>query len=295
MKKIVILLSVFALVFSSCKKYDISNPVNVNSFPKVSISGVVKASFEEGKVDAPIPAGTELVFTISNASYMTGATGSHVVTVITGQNGEYTVEIPVPSNGLNAVVSSSDFISEYIVTDNISYNKVYKLAPKTVALRQDVNVIENLTFVGTAIDDTGNENRIEPTSTSKLSGTLEYLSRIDENDNSIYSYIPNGTKIEVKITLTEFEDEDPIAGKYIETQTITVGNSGKYTIDVPMIPDGKAKVEINSATILEFTEYNSENQAVKKDYRYKLEQSVLVYEKDVNEKDFKYTQGVMVN
>lgn len=297
MKKVLILVAVSAMFFTSCKKYDISDPVDVNNFPKVRISGVVKADFDATKPGNEfVPAGTQLVFKATNASYDSDAVGNQIFVVTVGNNGEYSVDIPVPTAGVNVNVNSNDFIASYTSTDLVKFNKKYVFNAPAAAIgcTQNVNKIINFDFTGTEINVIGEENRIIPTSTSKISGKLEYLSKTDNLGAENFIPIPSGKKVKVKITLTEYAATTP-TGKYIEEKEIVVGSEGKYEISVPMIVDGKAVVEISAVENFEYTLYTTATDYTKKYCRYELDKSITIYEIDLVDKDYKYSKDITLN
>jgi uncharacterized protein YcnI len=291
MKKILILMAMFAIVFTSCNKYDASDPVEINSYPTVKLSGIVLAEFDAAEGYVSIPNGTMLYFTVPNSSYMTGVQGvSKYETIVS--DGAYSVEIPVPKAGVQVTITSNDFNRQYTASDFVSYDQIFYLATTTADLNQNADKVENLIFSSKNLYE-GQDTLIVPDKTSTVSGNLTYLSKlssylpIDDPNREVWSVIPSGTKLKVEITLAKYTDDTYV---YEEEQTITVGSNGQYSITVPMIKDGKATVKIIGAEIFEYTLYSSATEFTTSNYRYSLTGSMAVYEIPLT-KNFKFNPG----
>jgi hypothetical protein len=278
MKKLVFLsvIAAIAMTLISCDKT--SDPVTVDSLPKVTVSGYVKANFG-GLMDVAVPAGTILNFSIPNSNYG-GASGNYIIQATTDADGKYSVQIPVYTVPITLSVFGTNFTHSYKESATVTYNKVYTLSPQALTVTPYVDQPnKNYTFVAQNITDINGD--IIPTKTVTLSGKLEYKSAIV---SSVYdtTAIPTGTVVDVYIKL----QANGSLAQYEEERQITVGANGTYSIDVPMIEAGVATVRMRSEINLE---YKNETNP-KYWFRYTLDEIVNLYEYPIT-KNLMYVRG----
>ncbi|MDE6196493.1 MAG: hypothetical protein K2F91_01340 [Muribaculaceae bacterium] len=68
-------------------------------------------------------ANSEVFVTVDNSGYGNGLTGETTFTTTTDEQGNYTIEIPAPSNSITATVKTADFLTERSVVEIVN-NKV---------------------------------------------------------------------------------------------------------------------------------------------------------------------------
>jgi hypothetical protein len=279
MKKLTFLaaIAVIAMTFASCEKE--SKPVTVDSLPKVTVSGYVKADFG-GFVETAVPAGSILNFVIPNSNYG-GGSGNYTIQATTDANGHYSVQIPVKNSPISLSVVGTNFTHVYQESLNVSYDKVYVLSAQALTVTPNVDQPnKNYSFVGQNITDIDGD--IIPTKTVTLSGQLIYRSSYI---NGVYDTlnIPTGTPVDVFIRL---QSVDGGSAKYEKQEQITVGASGNYSIEVPMIVGGYANIMMSSAINLEYQNGTSP----KYWYRHSLDVSTTLYEYPQTQ-NFMYVRG----
>ena len=254
MKKLFMTVAAATMIFASCKKDEASKPLDLETLPKITLKGTVYANLNEIVPELQFaPAGTVVRISVPYRAYdaNNNSGGYYVKTTQIDAKGEYSIEVPYVSTGVDATLSFEDFTANVTVVD-----------PSTGASR---TVLKHFTRGDIAVNGLGkgqgegdyrkidatyaenakdpNADVIVPTTTVDLSGKLEYL-RIDSSGASgpnQWAGVPSGKKIVVKIVL---EDVDVASTrKYEITQSITSG-AGSYAVKVPMIERGKATVTL---------------------------------------------------
>src|SRR5690554_3864893 len=93
--------TMFALAFTSCKKYEVSEPLNLSELRKVTIQGSLFAELDETNAGLEkAPQGLKITVSVPFSDYNPNTTsGNHIVTTTTDANGNFSIQVPVVSNG----------------------------------------------------------------------------------------------------------------------------------------------------------------------------------------------------
>ncbi len=295
MKKLFVPLAIVAMIFTSCKKYDASEPLDLESLPKVTLTGTVYAQLDETVPTMQFaPEGTVVRVSIPYANYdlNNASNGRYVKTTTINAQGGYSIEVPVVSTGVNATVSFKDFTysvkQQNAVGQSETILKHFACADQVVAnLGKGKNEGDYINIDATYGSNAVNPNDstvLAPTTTVTVSGKLDYLS-----DDTTYRSVPEGTAITAVIKLTAPDNRE-----YNQTQTITVGAAGTYSIKVPMVTRGEASVKLMAENFWEYTDLTTNKRAI---YRYTLSQTIGGIYNYANQtgKDYHYLQGTKVN
>jgi hypothetical protein len=261
MKKLFVLTAAMAMVFASCKKYEVSKPLDLESLPKIKITGNVYAQLDETKPSGEydlVPQ-SKLVVRVSvpysdyDANNASGGFYVFPATVIA--DGTYEVEVPYVSTGVNATVSFLDFTYDVKKQNNLgevrTVLKHFKCGEKTVHLGsgQSEGYRINIDVTYSVNTDEVNSDVLKPTYTVQLTGRLEYHEKdTGTPKTAFYKPIPAGREITATIVLTAPDT----ARTYKEVKSIKTTSGGEYTIDVPMVKGGTANVKITGEAYFEF-------------------------------------------
>jgi predicted nucleic acid-binding Zn-ribbon protein len=283
---------VITMIFSSCKKYELSEQFSIESLPTVTLTGSVTAPLENGKM-LFVPQGTIISFSITNNQYdihVDSEAGKHVITATVDASGKYSVNIPVTSVGVSVQVTSNNFYYDYKESDIVTYKRNFKFNDRTISCLPNKNLDIDLTF---AVENIYLTNEIVPTKNVTISGKLEYQSNLNTSSYEIDTVaIPQGTQFKATIELTEY---NATSATYKQEIMVTVGANGAYSINVPMIVDGKAIVELEGVTNLQYVVKNGTDIISDHIYRHTLDQMITVYEVPLTNKNFVYTRGAQLN
>ncbi len=296
MRKLFIPIAIVAMIFTSCKKYEASEPLDLESLPKVTLTGTVYADLDETNATLEFaPTGTVVRVSVPYANYdlANESNGNYIQTTTIGAEGKYSISIPVVTSGVTATISFGDFTYDVKTLNAVGQTTTML---KHFAL---LDVVRGNLGSGNgegsyitidaqyANDETNpnDSNTVVPTTTVTVSGKLEY-----QADDTTLRSVPADTKILATVTLT-----DAGGREYKELQTITVGAAGTYSIRVPMVDRGVAEVELSAENFWEFMDiYNGNKRAI---YRYELTATIGgIYNYATQaKKDFVYTQGAKIN
>ena len=299
MKKILFLATIVAVLFASCNKYELSDPVNIEDYPKVTVSGKVLAELDNLKPGLEaVPQGTVIGISVPYSNYNPNYSGEGFYTAQTtvGADGTYSIEIPVVKDGVSAKFVCEEFVAEVVVNKDIKENKRFTRfsetisvpgTPTTTAMHKEFTYA-NSTFVNPAA------NTVIPTTTVTYSGKLDYLSQVTPSLDNVFSSIPSGKKITVEIKLYRLNDDATpnLSYEYVETKEITVGSNGSYEISVPMIERGRANITMSAMEYFEYTNSSGD----KNIFRYTLDQSAVMYSAPAAHpgKDYTYAKGALI-
>jgi len=300
MKKILFLATIVAVLFASCNKYELSDPVNIEDYPKVTVSGKVLAELDNLKAGLEaVPQGTVIGISVPYSNYNPNYSGEGFYTAQTtvGADGTYSIEIPVVKDGVSAKFVCEEFVAEVVVNKDIKENKRFTRfnetitvpgTPTTTAMHKEFTYTTS-TFVNPAA------STVIPTSTVTYSGKLDYLSQVTPSLDNVFSTIPSGKKITVEIKLYRLKDD--FSGpntdyQYVDKKEITVGANGAYSIDVPMIERGIATITMGAMEYLEFTSSTGD----KNIFRYTLNAAATLYSSPASHpnEDFTYAKGTLI-
>lgn len=293
------------LVFISCKKYEVTEPLDLSTLPTATIQGTLYADLDlTNAVLEYVPEGTLVTVSIPYADYdLTNASGgNYVLTTTIDKKGSFSINIPVVSSGVNATVSFDAFnynVIQGITEDTMRVWTQFNLPSKLIA-----GVGSGSPSTSTKIEDTyavsatdPNGNTFNPTTKIKFSGTLDYLSEHKNytqiigtdtitRDTLIYKPVPSGTVINVQINSV-----DEFGRDFLQQKTYTVTTAGKFELDIPMVKNGYAQVAIYGEEIWDY-----EERILGKTYVYKYDLSVFetLYFVDYTTKKYSYSQDVLI-
>src|SRR5690554_2501967 len=112
--------TVSALAFTSCKKYEVSEPLDLSGLSKVQVSGTLLAELDESNAGLEtVPAGVKVTATIYLEEYNpnNNTNDRHVISATTDANGRFSINIPVTVAGVDAELSFESFTYEKIIVD----------------------------------------------------------------------------------------------------------------------------------------------------------------------------------
>ncbi len=301
MGKKFMLMVIIAMIFTSCKKYELSEPLDLSTLPTVTVKGTLYADLDKtNAILEYVPEGLTVSVAVPYIDYDPNNTsnGNYIITTKIDKKGSFSVNIPIVSSGVNATISFESFTYNVIdaVTEDTAYTRIQFVLPSIVkpdlgkGYSTETIKIES-TYSVDAVD--ANANTFIPKSTVKLSGTLTYLKErknytVDSvtRDTLIYAPVPEGTVLNMLITsYDEFDRE------FKQVKTIKTTSGGKYSVTVPMVNKGKADVEIKSEQILEYEDRIIDKKYL---YNYELNVSKSMYNVDYENENFKYVQGDLI-
>lgn len=305
MKKIVFYAAaaVVALAFTltSCEKYDVSEPLNLSSLRTVTIKGDLYAQLDKtNSTLESAPEGLIVTFSIPLSDYNpeSDSDGNHIMTTKTDANGKFSINVPVVSSGVDVTVSFESFISSVLedigLTENFEKTWLFERIDLSISglgagNSQELIDLGSLVYQPTSSDP--NSDSFIPNTSITYEGALTYLVKtkagVVQTDTSLFGPIPIGTDLLVKIvSKNEFGNKT-----FKQTKTVTTTAGGKYQIEVPLVTNGTATIQVTSEEILEY-----ENTINDKKYLfvYKLDFTDNLYFVDYTAKDYEYDQDSFV-
>ena len=267
MKKLFVPLAIIAVVFASCKKYETSESLDLSNLEKVVVKGTVYADLDETTTNPQFaPAGTKVYVSVPFRQYNPKAdTGNWISEpFILGSDGQFAIEVPVLSKGVNAKISFEDFtykVKRYNSAGSIeNVEKYFSLADIAVnglgSRANNEQPLKNINAKYASIASPTGDSLV-PTHTVNVTADFFYV------DNGIKdTFAVPETKILAEITL-EIEG-DTLAREYKIKKVVTTQN-GKISLQVPMVKGGKANIVFTGE---DFWTYN--NGSTSKTYRYTL-------------------------
>ena len=258
MKKLFISIAVCAMMFTACKKYDVSNEITqesidakIASLPTVVVSGTIYADLDKTTPGLEKAPGVKIRVAVPYSAYgFTTSNGYWIHDAVTN-DGVYSIPIPAPKEGVTASFEFDDFFYDVKKVD-VNGNDATEPTVFTIAApfapidglgsTKNGNIKHDVTYIPASIlpTDTAFGRNIKREDWKTLEGKLEYVS-VDSSavgGRNDTEPVEEAT-IVVKITLTSAD------GKVYEKTTFTkTDGSGRYKIDVPMVPRGSAVVEL---------------------------------------------------
>lgn len=297
--------AMLSIVFTSCKKYEVSEPLDLATLPTVSISGTLYADLDQtNAVMEFVPEGTQVMVSIPYADYDPNnvSGGNYVLTTKIDKKGSFSINVPVVSSGVNATVSFESFtyhVLYAISEDTLKEWRQFNLPIKYIGGLGAGSASATQKIIDTYNDVAGdpNGNTFNPTTKIKFGGTLRYLSEHKNytqiigtdtitRDTLIYSNVPKGTVLTLVIYAY-----DEFGREFIQDKTLTVSNAGQFELDVPMVKNGYAEIEIYGSEIWDY-----EDRILGKTYVYKYDLNVYetLYFTDYTNQEYSYQQDVMI-
>ncbi len=302
MKKLLLYLAAIPVfTFTSCEKYEVSEPLNISSLAKVTVVGDVYAELDKTNnslENAPQGLSVTVSIPISNYNSSNNSGEKYIIKTTVDANGKFSIDVPIVSKGVSATFSFESFTSTVIeevgVTDTSKVTSLFELTNKTISGLGTGNSNElidlgSLEYQATSTDP--NSDSFIPTTSIKYEGSLSYAYRIragvNQPDTAIFASVPAGTVIRVKIvSRNEFGDKE-----YKETKTVTTTSNGMYSIDIPLVKYGTASIELSSQEILQLENIILNERYL---YVYDLNVSDNLYFVDYENKEHEYVQGSFV-
>ena len=301
MRRLFVLTAAMAMVITSCKKYEVSQPIDLETLPTVTIKGNVYATLDETKPSGTydlVPKSKLMVrVSIPYSNYDANNTsGGYYVKEadITG-DGAYEVKVPYVSKGVTATISFMDFTYDVKVRndygDTRTVLKHFVRTDRTISglgSGRSEDAYDNIN----AIYNAGTSSPVDSatlvsTHKVKVSGKLEYHAADTGTapGDAQYKRVLD-TKITATIVLTA-----PDGRKYKDILIINVQN-GNYQIDVPMVARGTATVELSGEGYWEFTDIDNKRSVWRHTLSVTPPFTVYDYRDGTQEgKDYQYTKG----
>ena len=314
MKRLFVPIAIMATMFTSCKKYDVSEELNLESLPdKVILQGTAYA-----RLDETLPAGQYkvvpkevLVVSVSipykDYDANSRSNGFYVKKAKIDADGKYSVEIPVVSTGVTATISFEDFPYDVKTENGVGQTsnvlKHFTCADVVVAglgKGQSVGKYHKIDATYSVNATEPNATELLPTKTVDVTGKMEYIAGLDSSASPNYSrisFVPSGTNVTAIITLVD-PNSTP-QRTYKVTQTVRIEGSGAYNMKVPMAEGCVATVKLHGEEFWEvqvldpnvtvgsstrqqyrfildggFTAYNTTLPQTKKDQLYEMKEFV---------------------
>lgn len=296
MKRTLFIAALMCLALVSCNKYEASMPLDIKSIEnKIAVSGYVYADLDETTVALePVPVGTIVSLSVPYSDYTlsgSGNSGNYIITSTVMENGAFDFLVPVISSGVNATISFEDFV--YVVNAYNVYGDVEEYEKHFSCNDIVLNGLGSAQGEGDHIKidvqysaDQINPNddiALEPTHEVTFSGKLTY----DSEAGAPATVVPGGTELKATITLT---GPAPANKTYKVVKEFTVGASGSYSIDIPMVERGRASIKVDEERFWSYSD--GTNDFI---YRYTLSFTESVYNSNYNKKDYKYTRAELIN
>ena len=302
MRKLLLYLAAIpVLTFTSCEEYDVTEPLSISSLRTVTVTGDVYAELDKtNSTLEKAPQGLRVTVSVPVSSYSTNNNSGekYLTTATVDADGKFSINVPVVTNGVSATFSFESFTSSVIeeigVTDTSRVTSLFELSNRTISGLGSGNSNEivdlgSLEYQESSTDP--NANTFTPSTSITYSGSLSYEYRIragvNQPDTSIFNPIPVGTVIRVDITSRdEFGTKE-----YKETRTIRTTANGEYTMDVPLVRNGTATIELSSTEILQL-----ENIILDERYLYVYDLNITdnLFFVDYEDKEYEYVRGTFI-
>ncbi len=290
-----------AFAFTSCKKYEVSAPLDLSSLPTATIKGDMYAQLDKTNSSLEkAPSGLTVTISIPLSDYNPNNTsgGNHIVTTTTDANGKFSIEVPVVSSGVNATISFESFTSSVLEaigqTDVSEKTSLFELADEFVndlgtGNSKTLLDLGTLEYQETSSDP--NSGSFTPSTSVTYEGTLTYLVKrkvgVLQPDTLIYAPVPEGTELVIKIvSKNEFGDKE-----YHQTKTVTTMANGKYSFDVALVQNGTATINVKSTKILEFEDVINDQKSLNVN---NLNFADNLYFVNYTNKDYQFVKGTFV-
>jgi hypothetical protein len=294
MKRLFVLLALIAIVFASCKKYETSEELDLNTLPTVTLKGTVYADLDENVVGLEvIPEKVQVRASVPYSDYFTGtqSTGKWISEAVeVDSEGNFSLNVPVLSKGVNATISFSDFTYNVKKSNSVGqeYTVLRHFTCKDTTIsglgKGEANQIIKVSYSGNVMYS-DNDKILTPEKEVTVRGKLTYRS-----DDTVYNKEVPSTTVTAIITLKNYGGSK----EYKVTKSVSVPYGGNYELTVPMVERGEATVLLKSEGFWVYTESLSGNKRY--NCRYELDGQMIIYNfAEQNGKDFTYTKGSYVS
>jgi len=147
-KKILIVISLVALIFISCNDDEATVVKNGSS----TISGVATCQLDlTNSGEEYVPAGTKIIATINTQDLVNSPNANitypnRTFTTTIGDNGKYSLTVDANVKTVTVNITGSDFEYDQVIGVDTYSRKVYSCSPTTVTVVDGVSKIEDLYF-----------------------------------------------------------------------------------------------------------------------------------------------------
>ncbi len=146
---VVVLGIVSIAIISSCEKYEVSTPYEINDSITATISGYVYADLnlqETGKEYAPT--GTTIFIQVELQQYNPHAPNGEFKTYSTtvGSDGTYSFNLPSNDNGVNFTIIPESFRAEQLQWDDTYEDVVFNAATQNAGVVSSENYIYDIVY-----------------------------------------------------------------------------------------------------------------------------------------------------
>jgi len=134
----------FSIAFTSCEKYEVSTPYEINDSITATITGYVKAPLDLSDTDEEFaPSGTKIYLKVSLQEFNPNAPQGEFKTYSTtvGSDGTYSFSLPSNDNGIDFTIIPEDFRTNQIQWDDSSEEVIFS------ANEHSSTVISNQTYI----------------------------------------------------------------------------------------------------------------------------------------------------
>ena len=263
MKKLFVSIAACAMMFTACKKYEVSEGITeetISSLPKVTIKGKVYAQLDEtsGQTVEKWKAvdGRKVYATVDYSQYGLTASGHYNCPVAVITNGEYSIQVPVDADGVQVTLVFEEFpalvknVSAVLEPETVE--KWFKVTtPQTFTVgagNKDQIVTRDVTYnSSTPYDPNYDVNTFKPTKTVTLKGELKYV----KTDSMTYFGRPDiealAAEVKVYAEITLHERAGITSGRTYKIKKVCqTTDGGNYTFEIPMVEGGEAVVTLTS-------------------------------------------------
>ena len=212
------LMVMIAILFTACKKYELSDPLDLSTLPTVTLKGTFYAELDKtNAVLEYVPEGLTVSIAIPYVDYDPNnvSAGNYVITTKIDKKGSFSVNVPIVSSGVNATITVESFIYDVIdaITDDTAFTRTqFALVP---IVKNDLGKgysTETVKIEDTYVVDNVDPNAMTftPNSTVKLSGTLTYWKEEKENKDTtvpptISVFVPMIEGVSLYVTITSYD------------------------------------------------------------------------------------------
>ncbi len=147
--KVLIIISLVAMIFISCGKDDEASAVKNGS---AKITGIAKCNLDLTNTEREfVPAGTKIIATIDTKDLVNAPNANitypdRIYTTTVGANGIYTLTIEANAKTVTVDITASDFEYDQKINDTTFTRKIYSYAPSTVTVIDGISKIEDIDF-----------------------------------------------------------------------------------------------------------------------------------------------------
>lgn len=153
MKKVAIF-SLAAVLFlgmalTSCEKYDVSTPYEINDSISATISGYVKAPLDYSDDDEEFaPSGTKIYLKVELTEFNPNAPAGEFKTYSTtvGSNGMYEFTLPSNENGVSFTIMAEDFRATQVLWDDSTDEVIFSAGNYEGTVISDQKYIQDINY-----------------------------------------------------------------------------------------------------------------------------------------------------